>query len=112
MKKEYGERQGQNSPGALTQQFSALFASKDWLNKDLKISYQSKKYRLSCSQEMFLAYQVNDNWGISPGAPGWPVCIVTRDYVTDGSSGPDPSSTRLSTGDWLNILAQGGFELA
>ena len=88
-----------------------VFASKDWLNKSLRIRYRNKRYRISCNEEMFLAYQINDNCGLGPGVPGWPVCMIGKDYVYDEPGIPHLASTWLNMHDWLNVIIDQNFEL-
>ena len=93
------------------QKLLKIFTNKGWLNKNLKIKYQNKRYRISCNEERFFAYQINENCGISPGVPGWPVCIIKKDYIYDESGILDFTSTVLTIHDWLNIMATEKFEV-
>jgi hypothetical protein len=88
-----------------------IFTSKGWLNKNLRIKYQNKRYWVSCSEESFFAYQINENCGHGPGVPGWPVCIIKKDYIYDESGILDPTFTALNIHDWLNIMATQSFEV-
>ncbi len=88
-----------------------IFASKGWLNKKFRIKYQNRRYWISCNEDRFFAYQINENCGLSPGVPGWPVCIIRKDYVYDESGIPDLTSTKLDRHHWLNITANQNFEL-
>ena len=91
--------------------FIEIFRGKGWLNKKLGIKYQNKRYWISCNEERFFAYEINDNCGLGPGVPGWPVCLVETDYVYDESEISALTSTKLDTDDWLNIIASQKFEL-
>jgi len=93
------------------QKLIEIFTSKGWLNKNLKIQYQNKRYRISCNEERFFAYQINENCGLGPGVPGWPVCIINKDYIYDESGILDFTSTALTIHDWLNIMATENFEV-
>jgi hypothetical protein len=88
-----------------------IFAGKGWLDKKLRIKYQNKRFWISCSEDGFLAYKINENCGLGPGVPGWPVCIIRKDYVYDESGIPDLTSTKLNIHDWLKIIANEDFEL-
>ena len=88
-----------------------IFDSKSWLNKKLSIKYPNKRYRVSCNEERFFAYQINECCGLGPGVPGWPVCLTRKDYVYDESETPALTSTKLNMHDWLNIIANKKFEL-
>lgn len=99
-------------PDNLAQQFSELFANKGWLNQKLRISYRDQRYWLSCTPDSFCAYRVNEDGGLGPGVPGWPVCMVTRDNVFDESRMPAVSMPAPGAQEWLSILSDGHFELA
>lgn len=88
-----------------------VFASRGWLDKKIRIKYHNKKYLISCSEERYFAYQINENCGLGPGMPGWPVCIISEDYVYDESEIPDLTSVKLNMRDWLNIITNQDFEL-
>ncbi len=85
--------------------FIEIFDSKGWLNKKLRIKYQNKRYWISCNEERFFAYQINENCGLGPGVSGWPVCFIREDCVYDESEISDLTSTKLNVHDWLNIIA-------
>jgi len=91
--------------------FIEIFDSKGWLNKKLSIKYPNKRYRVSCNEERFFAYQINECCGLGPGVPGWPVCLIRKDYVYDESETHDLTSTKLNLHDWLNIIANQNLEL-
>jgi len=91
--------------------FIEIFDSKGWPNKKLRIKYQNKRYRVSCNEERFFAYQINENCGLGPGVPGWPVCLIRKDYVYDESEISDFISTKLNAHDWLNIIVNQNLEL-
>ncbi len=101
----------EKSPRDVLHKLIEIFASKGRLNKKLRIKYQSKRYWISCNEERFFAYQINENCGLGPGVPGWPVCIIRKDYVYDESGIPDLTSTVLNMHDWLNIITNHNFEL-
>jgi hypothetical protein len=88
-----------------------IFTGRGWLNRNLRIKYQNKRYLISCSEERFFVYQINENCGLSPGVPGWPVCIIEKDYIYDESEIPDLTFTALNIHDWLNIMATQNFEV-
>ena len=101
----------EKSPHDVLHKLIEIFASKGWLNKKLRIKYQNKRYWISRNAERFFAYQINENCGLGPGVPGWPVCTIRKDYVYDESGIPDLTSTKLNMQDWLNIIANQNFEL-
>ena len=101
----------EKSPCDWLHKFIEIFDGKGWLNKELRIKYQSKRYWISCSEERFFAYQINENCRLGPGVPGWPVCIIRKDYVYDESEISDLTPTKLNAHDWLNIIVNQNLEL-
>ncbi len=101
----------EKSPRDVLHKLIEIFASEGWFNKKPKMRYKNERYRISCSEEGSFAYQINGNCCLGPGVPGWPVCIIRKDYVYDESGIPDITSTKLDMHDWLNIIANQNFEL-
>ena len=95
----------------LLYRFAEIFRCRDRLNKKITIRYSDKMYIISCNEEQFLAYRINEDCGLHPGIPGWPVCIVSRDHLFDESGISDPMSSKLSIHDWLNIITNDDLEL-
>jgi hypothetical protein len=62
-------------------------------------------------QKKFFAYRINDNCAISPGYPGWPVCIITHDQIIDEAKMSAFASTEPSAHDWLRCFHEDDFEL-
>jgi len=98
-------------PVAVLQKFVDIFVGKGCLNRTLRIKHRDKKYRIFCSESKFFAYQINDNYGVSWGFPGWPVCIVTSEQILDDSNMSAFASTEPNVDDWLRCLADDDFEL-
>ena len=92
-------------------EFVGVFASKGWLKQSVRIKRRDRRYRIFCSERKFFSYRINDNCGISPGFPGWLVCIVTHDEISDDSKMPDFASAKPSAHHWLRCIAHGDFEL-
>lgn len=111
MENESRQHPREKSSTDVWRQLTGIFASRGWLNKELRIRYQDKGYWISCNEERFFAYRINENGGLGPGVPGWPVCIIGQDYVFDESEMSALTSPRLSMHDWLNIIANDNFEL-
>jgi len=93
-------------------QFVAFFNGKGWLNQKVAIRSGGISYLLFCDESRFFAYRMNDNWGVPPGVPGWPVCLVTSDHVfhdrrTCASPASEPSPL-----EWLRRLMENDFEVA
>ena len=110
MNRYYLYVQGQ-SPGDVLRKLIEIFTSKGWINKNLRIKYQNKRYRISCNKERFFAYQINEYCGFSLGVPGWPVRIIKKDYIYDESGIIDFTPTALNIHDWLNIMTTQKFEM-
>ena len=98
-------------PADVLQAFVRVFADKGWLNRTLRIRHRDRRYRISCSEEEFSAYRINDYCGVLPGYAGWPVCIVTPDQIIEDSDLSAFASTEPSIHDWLCCIAEGDFEL-
>ena len=60
---------------------------------------------------MVFAYQLNENCGLGPGVPGWPVGIIEKDNIYDESETLGLTFTALNIHDWLNIMATQDFEV-
>lgn len=84
--------------------------ARDGLTGTFVSSIEVKKYRIFCSDTTFIAYRINEYYGISPGMPGWAVCIVNCDQVLEDASLPNPSD-EPTTGEWLKCLSSGEFEI-
>jgi len=91
--------------------FVGLFRERGWLNRKLKIRYRGVGYRIFCSDTEFLVYRINDNACVSPGVPGWPVCMVRQDEVFHYSEMCPFPSPEPDARDWLHCMAQGDFEV-
>ena len=102
-----------NAPdsGDVLRNFIEIFTGNGWLNKNIAIVYQNKRYRISCNEERFFAYQINENGGHGPGVPGWPVCIIKNDSIFDESGIPDFEPESLTVHDWLNLISAQNFEV-
>ena len=102
---------GEENPMDVLRKFVGVFASKGWLNQTLRIEHRDRRYRIICSESEFFAYRINDYCGISPGFPGWPVCIVTPNQVIEDSDLSPFASTEPSAQDWLHCIADCDFKL-
>jgi hypothetical protein len=91
--------------------FVALFKEKGWLNRKIKIRRRDFSYRIFCSDTEFLVYRINDNACVSPGVPGWPVCMVSQDRVFHDSEMCPFPSPEPDASDWLRCMAQEDFEV-
>ncbi len=94
----------------LLEQFISLFESKGWLNHTLRIKHHDRRYRICCRESEFFAYRINDHMGVSPGFPGWPVCLVTSDQLIEDSDMSALESSEPTAQEWLNCIAEGDFD--
>lgn len=95
----------------LLQRFVEIFMSKGRLNQTLRIKHRGRRYRIFCNESKFFAYQINDNYGVSWGFPGWPVCIVTTDQVIEDTEMCTFAPAEPSVQDWLRCFAEDDFEI-
>ncbi len=92
-------------------QFVAFFTGKGWLNQKVAVRSGGISYLLFCDESRFFAYRTNDNWGVPPGVPGWPVCVVTSDRLFhDEEACPFPSE-EPGPREWLRRLINNDFEV-
>src|SRR5574340_1556958 len=101
----------QHTPSDILNLFVGLFTGRGWLNQTLRIRHAQKRYRICCSEKEFFVYRINDHGGVSPGFPGWPVCIVTPDRVIEDSLLCPSPSREPSVREWLRCIADRDFEL-
>ena len=92
-------------------QFVSLFESKGWLNRMIGVRSGDARYRLFCSESRFLVYRINDKWGIPPGVPGWPVCMVTQDRVFHDAEACAFPAEEPGSEEWLRLLTGADFEV-
>jgi hypothetical protein len=105
---------GKENTGEMLRQLADLFGRKGWLNRDLRIRLHGVAYRLFCSPTEFLAYRVNNHAGVSPGMPGWPVCVIRQgESFHDSELNASPSFPSAEPGarDWLLCMAKEYFEV-
>ncbi len=101
----------EKGPLNILRQFVSVFANKGWRDQTLRIKRCDRKYSVFCSKSEFMAYRINDNWGNSPGMPGWPVCIIDHNQIIEDAEMSELASTEPSAHDWLHCLANGDFEV-
>lgn len=98
-------------PAEVLAQMVRLFESRGWLDRPIMVKRRNRRYRLFCSQDRFLAYKLNESWGISPGVPGWPVCLVTRDRVFHDAVTCAFTAEEPETDEWLRLLSHNDIEV-
>jgi hypothetical protein len=92
-------------------QFICFFEGKGWLNRTISVRSGDARYRLFCSESRFFAYRMNDSWGIPPGVPGWPVCMVTHDRVFHDAETCAFPTEEPDIHEWLRRLTDNDFEV-
>jgi hypothetical protein len=102
---------GKQAAAEVLRQFVCLFESRGWLNRFIGIRSGDGRYRLFCNESRFLAYRMNDSWGVAPGAPGWPVYVVTSDRVFHDGEACAFSRSEPETDEWLRLLIDNDFEV-
>lgn len=77
--------------------------------RKVSLEHEGQTYLVSCEAQAFVIYRLLPPEAKTPGAPGWPVCLVTQDSFIDECSPPyleeDHFACHLSLADWLAILA-------
>jgi len=101
----------EKKPTDVLQELVGVFVSKGWLNRELRVKHRDRRYRIFCTERKFFAYRINDNYGVSWGFPGWPVCIVTPQHIIDDSEMAAFESTGPSAEDWVRCIAENDFEI-
>lgn len=113
MKTRKGRAHGprEEKPQQALERFVGVFKSRGWLNRKVRIRYRGVTYRVFCSDTEFLVYRINDHHGISPGVPGWPVCMIREDQIFHDSEMCVLPSAEPGCDDWLRCIADGDFEV-
>ncbi len=105
------EHNGRMRPEEALRQLVGVFETRGWLDRTLRIKRCDRSYSISCSRNEFMVYRINDNWGIPPGLPGWPVCIVDSGLIVEDSELSEFGSDEPGAGDWLHYMASDDFEV-
>ncbi len=84
------------------------------LGRNLVVEYEGNRYRVSCDEQAFMVYRVNDNGGLRHHVPGWPVCLVNSDMIFEECScqslGGDHYACGLDIEKWLELVGRHGCE--
>jgi hypothetical protein len=108
---EFSEVELQNLPPSLLLEYiQNLFKKWSIYNQKLTLQHEGDTYVFSCHDTAFVVYRLLPAAGKPPGAPGWPVCLVTTEGVIDECSPPyhneDYFASHLGLADWLAIIQQ------
>ena len=98
-------------PDDILKQLIGVFESTGWLNQKLRIQRGDRRCWLLCTHSQFLAYRINEHCHISPGIPGWPVCIVNHDVIIDDAHMSAFESTEPNAYDWVRCIVEGDFDI-
>jgi hypothetical protein len=95
-------------PAALLRRIQTLFKELGIFGEPVTLSYRGVEYRALCDAESFSVYRLVAHCHIPPGAPGWPVCLVTAETSIDESSPPqladDEFASGLTIAEWLELI--------
>jgi hypothetical protein len=102
------ESPSQPSPGELLRRIQARFRELGLFRSPLTLTYKGEKYLATCDDRVFAVYRLVDRCHVSPGRPGWPVCLVTAEVAVDETSPPhlaeDEFASGLSLEEWLKLI--------
>ena len=90
---------------------SPFFPARDGSTGGFPYGPGASRTLLFCDEKKFFAYRMNDNWGVPPGAPGWPVCQVTCDRLFDDRKTCALPSGEPGPREWLRRLIADDFEV-
>ncbi len=97
-------------PGDLLAEIQHLFRKLGLYGQKVPLTHHSRKYVTLCDDHAFSIYRVNEKGHLPPGAPGWPVCLVTADTAVDEYSHPaleeDDFASGLTIQDWLHLIEE------
>jgi hypothetical protein len=87
-----------------------LFRGWDLFDQSLTLTHQGQKYLARCDTHSFAVYRLNPNGHVPPGAPGWPVCLVTEEMAADEACAPhleeDEFAADLTLQNWLDLIKE------
>ena len=85
-----------------------IFREWDLFDQPLTLTHRGRKYLVSCEAHSFPIDRLNPNCHLPPGAPGWPVCLVTGEMAADEGCAPhleeDEFVADLTLQDWLDLI--------
>ncbi len=98
------------APAQILARIQNLFRDLGLWGQKITLTYEGKKFLISCDEMAFTVYCLNENSHVPPGVPGWPVCLVTAETVVDESSPPlleeDEFSSGLTLPEWLDLIQE------
>ena len=98
----------QPSPAELLRRIQARFRELGLFGSPLTLTYQGETYLATCDDRVFAVYRLVDHCYVSPGRPGWPVCLVSDETVVDETSPPHQPEDEFASGlglqGWLELI--------
>ena len=98
----------EDSPAALLHRIQARFRELGLFESTLTLTHNGENYLVHCDDRVFAVYRLVEKFHLSPGRPGWPVCLVTAEAVVDETSPPhladDEFASGLSLEEWLQLI--------
>lgn len=98
------------TPAELLAAIQGLFRRWGRFGERLLFQHGEVCYAILCDAEAFVVYRLVPPCGRVPSPPGWPVCLVTPELLSDEGP-PSPSefkedffSCKLNLRDWLQII--------
>jgi hypothetical protein len=102
------EKTPQTSPAEMLRRIQTRFRELNIFDQTLTLAYKGETYLASCDARAFAVYRLVKKCHLSPGRPGWPVCLVTAEVVVDETSPPhlpeDEFVSGLSLEEWLKLI--------
>jgi hypothetical protein len=102
------ESTSQTSPAEMLYRIQDRFRELGLFGRTLTLTHKGEKYLVSCGDQAFAVYRLVEKCHVSPGQPGWPVCLVTEEVMVDETSPPhlpeDEFSSGLGLEEWLNLI--------
>jgi hypothetical protein len=96
------------SPDELLRRIQARFRELGLFGTPLTLTHKGENYLAACDDQAFAVYRLVDQCHLSPGRPGWPVCLVTHEAVVDETSPPHPAEDEFASGfsleEWLEYI--------
>jgi hypothetical protein len=96
------------SPVELLRRIQARFRELGLFGSTLTLTHNGEQYLATCDDRVFAVYRRVDQGHVSPGRPGWPVCLVTAEAVVDETSPPhlpeDEFASGLGLKEWLELI--------
>ncbi|MFH1112937.1 MAG: hypothetical protein V1792_03365 [Pseudomonadota bacterium] len=107
---EYQKHESRGSAEGVFHRIRDAFRGMGLLGRSLVVEHEGNRYRVSCDEQSFMVYRVNDNGGLRHHVPGWPVCLVNVDMIFEECScqelGQDHYACGLDIEKWLELVGR------